>query len=638
MTLALGPIEASACGGAFYMVLDAPRRSEGYHLSEMLYGSDPYGEYRPELLDFLYPLRGSAPEAYATLDNVLQNYSYDETPPDPEPGYASTRARLADYEAALSKGDLGAMRDAAAALVEEILDLPAPVAEPFAAELRGPVELLELGAALDGVPVRELQSYLYGATPTHPLLIAASQVRGLDPSKATALLASSPSHPRRASLRWLSMRHRAAVDIPDGWDASEIAERIDPVKHRALIDGADQWLKDYPKHPLADYVRLYKLRLHYLRGEADPAWAILFDLYERHPVRAANEMRFLDRQHVPVPSSADLSALPPEVAAALLPEVIDPSLWSALWQRSASEPGPWALPLQERLLLSLARSEGPLDLARYAAFPQAAAAPSETWSRLRALVVLKAGRSDLARDQLALLPVADPWTANLRARLDLEAKNLVGAASQPGLPADVMQYLVRIEATDEDLLRLADSSDTAVAWEARLALSTKAIADRGDYKRAAKLMSKVDPERAALYTQARSLTRSRGAGAAVDRAHFFREKAGLIFASNDVYWYRSLPVDSPLDPAITSWLTRSFATYYALVAYADWLSRLDVASLDAFELTHAREILREADDTYNLLLNYGSSDGYAWGQILPNSPPAVTIRKVGKEIRARTGS
>ena len=83
-----------------------------------------------------------------------------------------------------------------------------------------------------------------------------------------------------------------------------------------------------------------------------------------------------------------------------------------------------------------------------------------------------------------------------------------------------------------------------------------------------------------------------------------------------------------------SWLKRSFATYEALDAYAQWLDRLDGATLDAAHYQEAWAVLAEADATYNTLLNLGSSDRFAWSALAPQSPPAVTIRRVGKALRA----
>ena len=42
--------------------------------------------------------------------------------------------------------------------------------------------------------------------------------------------------------------------------------------------------------------------------------------------------------------------------------------------------------------------------------------------------------------------------------------------------------------------------------------------------------------------------------------------------------------------------------------------------------------LGEADSAYNTLLNYGSSDTYAWGSVLPQSAEAVAVRRVGRAL------
>lgn len=133
-----------------------------------------------------------------------------------------------------------------------------------------------------------------------------------------------------------------------------------------------------------------------------------------------------------------------------------------------------------------------------------------------------------------------------------------------------------------------------------------------------------------------------------------RAQAGRIFLDRgyeEVVFYRSLPMrtwgDGPARAAglpfseaqeaeaIRAWATRSFATWEALQAYAEWLGALDVARLKGADLTEARRVLDEADTAYNALLNYGSYDSYAWGTFLPDSEPAKTVRRVGRALRQR---
>jgi hypothetical protein len=88
-------------------------------------------------------------------------------------------------------------------------------------------------------------------------------------------------------------------------------------------------------------------------------------------------------------------------------------------------------------------------------------------------------------------------------------------------------------------------------------------------------------------------------------------------------------------PATEAWLKRSFATWYALGAYARWLDMLPAGRQSGATYTEAMKVLAEADATYNVLLNYGSGEYYAWGSILPTSQPAQDIRRVGRVLKAK---
>jgi hypothetical protein len=633
---------ALACGGRYDGIPHEVLLPASWHLQSQLgSGDDPYwGVDDAGLTSFLYPLRPTDPALYTAVDQALQ---YGEEPQltDPELEQAS-----ADYQAAWGSGRLEEALAAAARVVERQLDLPALLAQRYAPALREPVELLELAPALRGLSAEQLAAFR-GGSPHSALLQQASQVRGLDPSQADALLAQSPQHPRLASLQWLSLRHALASELADGWTAEQVAEHTDAATFEALLAQADAWLARHPGHPLADHVRLKKLRVNYLRGDAARAWAFLFELYERHPVRAAYEMRFLLAQGLE-PAGLEPDKLSPELLAAMMPWLSPtPAQWSRWWKRAAGAEGPGALALQERLLLQLAQREGELALRDWKAFPRAAAAPSETWAELRLVALMQARRYAEARAQASRLPQDSPFAAKLRAQLCLLEGDWSGALLQPGLPPEASAYLVRVLAPEPALEQAATSGEPTMAWEASLALATRSLATTGDWLAGARWLEPVDPGRAALWREASDLARDERPQGKLLYARFLVSHAGAIFIERDRSWYRGLPLARgqpyavPLEAqaeqeAIDAWLQRSFATWKALGAYADWLGALEVAKLSPAQLLEAQAVLREADDAYNALLNYDSiGGGYAWGRLLPGSEPARTVRQVGKELRAR---
>jgi hypothetical protein len=646
--LAALPAPALACGGSDYAVLDAPLVPVSQAVDAWLegYGDMDWEPHPAPVTRFLYGLHGTDPAAYTALEAVL----YD-APPDTKSELALPT--LAPFQAALSAGDRKAAHDAAAALVEAVLDLPAPLADASAPLLRAPVEYLEIEGKLGTLPAPAVAAYFAGGAPTGALLTQAAAVRGLAPAAAAAILARTPAHPRAASLRWLALRHAMATDIPDGWDYGEIHAAMPAGVGDRLQAQADAWLRDFPTHPLADYVRLATLRVRYLDGDTDAAWSVLLEMYARHPVRVANEARFLVKQGFAPPATLDLAALPPEFASALLADVsLTPVVWDQLWRKAASNAAaPWALPLQERLLWQL--SEGNPTGALPPSFAAIAVAPpaSPTWGRLVLAVLLREGRVDEAWAQTERLKDDVEFVGPIRAQIRLLRRDWSGALHEPGLPADSQSYLLRVLAPDDVLQGLLADPDAALASEARFNLALRARAAPGGWKAGATLLAPTDPARSALWKRAAKLAAGKKDAQVLAYARFLRSQAGEIFLENtheDVVWYRALPSWSPDTPPArvaglpfstddelartAAWLPRAFATHGAFVVYARWLDGLDVSKLDATRYKQAQIALGEADSAYNTLLNYGSSDTYAWGSVLPQSAEAVAVRRVGRAL------
>lgn len=541
------------------------------------------------------------------------------------------------FRDALAVGDLDAADRAARAIVEAVMDAPASD-ESYQEELRLAVEFIEVRPTLDKTPKPAIAAWFASTSASTTGLPSALQaiapVRVLGASgKAIKLDAK---HPRAASLRWLALREALKTDIPNGWTREELRAAA-PKGFGGLMAQTDAWLRDFPDHPLADYVRLKKLRLLYLSDDEDAAWALLLEMYPRHPDRVAAEMRFLVLQGL-TSSTLDPLAIPLEVALGNAESrPLSNREWDVLWRKTEVEPdAAWALAAQERLLLLAYRERRSGAASLPDAFPAKPAAPSETWAKLRLGAVMLDGRADDAAKQLALLDPKDAMVAPLTARLHLDRGAWADAIRTPGLDPAAARYLIRIAAPHEVAAALIDDPDPALRWEARLTVATRKLAKDGDWDAGARLLAAVDSDRATRWHQAGALSRASGQEATLAYARFLRDNGGQLLAGNDyddVLFYRSLP--EPQSPETVAWLTRSFSTWYAVGAYAKWLDRVDVARVSGGELARARQVLDEADRTYNTLLNYGSGEYYAWGSVLPTSEPAVTIRRVGKALRAK---
>ncbi len=608
----LWPVAAFPCGGPDSANLTQALEPVEVHVDTWLYQSDDNWEWSPApVTRFLY--------AFPTVE-------------------VHPEVAAKSFHDSLTRGDLDAADKAARDIVEAVMDLPTEQAEPFGEELRLAVEFIEVRPTLGKTPKEAVAAWFASTSaPTAGLpaaLAAVAPVRALGDSGQIGRV--DAKSPRAASMRWLALREHLRTDIPNGWSREELRAGA-PKGFGALKSQVDAWLRDYPTHPLADYVRLKQLRLLYLEEDADASWALLLEMYPRHPARVAAEMRFLTLQGV-TSAKLDPLAIPLEVAlgnAEARP--LTGKEWDALWRKTeADAASPTSLVAQERLLLLAYRDRKASGTALPSAFPATPAAPTETWAKLRLAAVMTDGRAEDAEKQLALLLPEDPMVAPLRARLRIDRGEWIDAIRTPGLDPDAVRYMIRIAAPEKVATALVDDPDRAIRWEARMTVASRQFAANGDWNAGATLLEPVDVERAALWRVGGGLAKSASKDGLLAYARFLRSNGGRLFVGNDyddVLFYRSLP-DSQ-SPESVAWLTRSFSTWYALGAYARWLDGVDLAHLKGGELTRARQVLAEADETYNTLLNYGSSDYYAWGAVLPISEPAVTIRRVGKVLRAK---
>jgi hypothetical protein len=648
MSLA-APVPALACGGGDSYWLHQPIQPAATHVEGWLYNDFYWGEDGPEGVSrFLHVARALDVEGMESLESAL-----DGVPYNPELDMPGPSSLIPVMTAALSDGNVRSAEEIAWRIVEEVADLPVPLAERHVDALRLAVELIEVRPLLKKVPPAAAVEYfssIDGKAP-RPLQLA-SEVRGTSPSVDLKVPAK---HPRAASLAWLQLRGEFAA-LPDGWSADDMRSAA-PGAAEALQPKVDAWLSKYPKHPLRPWAELKKVRLHYLAGESDAAWAILLRMHRAHPARVTNEMRFLVRQGV-LPSAVVWADLPIEIAGGLLTEVaFDEADWNMLWLKTQQDPNAaWAVALQERLLLAAMRD---LQVGRPLPreFPKAPGAPTVAWGRLRVSALVDAGYTSEAEAQIAAMPGEDEFLAPIRARLAIERGDWAAAIRTPQLDVGARRYLIRVIAPEPALVGLIDDQDDMIALESRLSLATRRLASTGNWDQGADLLSQADPDRAQLWREAGLLARNTSVSGRLAFARFMGKAAGRIFlqaGGDEMVWYRSLPHSGPPEPtpeakvSIRNWptpeeewvlteqfLKRNFATWMAFEAYSQWLMALDLRTLSRpTAATQANQVLAEADQAYNNLINYGSGDYYAWGHIAGSSEAARNVRGVGRVIHA----
>lgn len=638
---ALSAPAALACGGGEYANLDDALTPAVSHVDTWLFADAWMGGEADPLTDFLYTASAQDPALFDAL-----NKAYGWEPAPAFPGAVDKADGV--FHAALVRGDYDGALNAAKEVVEGVLDLPVVLAESHTEQLRLAVEFIEVRGSLGNAAPAAVAAWFASTTASTAgvpaQLSAIAAVRTTTPEQAAKL--TQVKHVRAASVRWLAIRHALQTGIPNGWSAEDIRTAA-PGGFGALDAQLDAWLRDFPTHPLADYARLKKVRLAYLAGKNDAAWTLIADQYTRHPARAADELRFLYAQGA-LPSADVVRKLPPELAAGLVVDVpVGDATWNALWQQTeAHKDAPWAVRVQERLMLAALKAVAESPTAGLpSAFPAAAARPSDAWMRIRTAALMQAGRFDDARAQLKLAP-AEPFYAPLSAQLALEAGDWVSAIRTPGLDGDAMRYLVRVLAPVEVLQQLVDDPDVGIRWEARVSIASRQLADTRDWAAGAALLEPVDAERAALWRKADALSKGTSFKKRVAFARFLASNGGHLLMNNDhgdVVWYRSLPFSAPYQEgayapdraglhilpadewaATEAWLKRSFSTWYAVNVYADAL-----ASGGRSAGVAGGQALQAADTSYNTLLNYGSGDYYAWASILPDSAAAHKIRDFG---------
>lgn len=598
------PRPAEACGGPGYADLGA-LEPIGAILGRLSWKNDDDFEslQRPELR-FLYPFRL---ETKAALD-PLWSFSY------PDAGPAPTQPAMNDaLDIALRSGnamaiDRGAGRALAIWLATPPVDGAAQRKDAWRA-----AEIARVAPHLAKSPAADVRDFFAGRA-----------VPGAPPA---ALAARTNAEQAASAFEAMDAMFRAT--IPDGWrDATK--NQVSAATWQKLEHAVDAWLARYPAHPLRDYVRLYKERVRYFRGDGDGAWDVLFDVYPRLRVRALAEMRYLLVRGIEPPKTRLDALTDPALVAAFADESrITPARFTRWWKLAEAHPKRRASTnLEERLLLWAARTAAPGKLP--SGFPRTAQDPTPLWGKLRAAALIAAARWPAARAELGGLP-DDAERALLAAHYFVARSRPDLAAALPKLGADTRQYLLRVLVDDKALVHLSNGA-TSLARQARFERGVR-LAAAGKWRAAATLIQHDDPTHAKRWREVAAIAGAHDADASLRLARFLAEHREALFYEQNPDMYRAFsgrydPKANPVESsAIEIALARSTPRWLALEAYTRWLEQNPRGAI-------ARSVLDEADDAYNRLTNWAGGNYLFWGTYAPHSALAKRLRRAGRAVRA----
>jgi hypothetical protein len=656
VALALVAMPAFPCGGPGADIVDRPLVPVHDYLRRTLYDDEYESQLRPELR-FLEPFRRAMPDSVGAL--LAFAYEGDGYRPaadrDTLPRHYE-RERLGAMARLIEQGDYAGAEATARRVVSDVLDMPAGLASPYAQALRTAVELVELARSLTPGDRVTAARYFSGDSTTRESLAAAGalprvlgaalDIRRLRRSEASVYADAHASSPRLASLRFVALQEAMRAGIPDGW-ASSTRDSVPPMRWDELERLHADWLRRFPNHPLADYVRLSRVRLLYFKGDDTRAWEELLAMYPRHRERVLGEMRYLVRQGA-LPESIEGPRFDWPLRAALIPEVrLAPEQWDAYWQATESHAGePWAIVMQERLLwraTKLAESTRSLP----SRFPQRPAAPTPLWAKLRLLALLEAGNLDGATAQADSTDDSEDDLGAIRVRLHLLRRDWGKALAAARADDAATAYLVRVLAPQPIVDSLAAAAASPLATDVRLTIAARRAAI-GDWTGASRSVAATDPDQARRWARTATLAADTSRSGGLAFARWMRDQHGRLFFGEDTFWLRGLnwrldaldrdttdrlepPAFDPRLPwtaaeertKIDAHLRSTTELYYSLGAYARWL---DGATRSTPGLV---AVLREADQVYNRLVNWDESNSRFWSAALTRSPEARSIRRAG---------
>lgn len=639
------------CGGPEHYDIDAPLATADAYLQAVETVDDFDFRPRPELR-FVHPFIASGvPRASAMWMHAYADAARN-TPAALDTSAAfSLVAPVAAFDSAAQRGDARALSVAARALLNEALSVPAVVADEYHVPVRRAVEALELlsapGVATAMTPSLVQRLYVddrRGVEDVRILPAWAREALAMRALPRDSMPAWGDAHPqslRLGSLRFVGLQLAMKRGIPDGW-AREIRDSVPPARWREFAALHDDWMQRFADHPLAPWVTLSRIRLAYFAGDTTTAWNVALGLYRAHTPRAVEEMRFLLRQSF-YPPTLDDPRIDDVLRAALLGEVpIDGARWRQEWERAQRVNAPWAVAARDRLMWRAAR-----DSAKTLRLP-ANALDVPAWSLspiggvLRLVALIRAGR---VRDAIARVDSlgTDSLVAPMKVQLLLAARRWRDALAAPGVEAESRAYLVRVLAPDSVLASLAVSSGGPLATEAQRTLATR-VAAAGGWSAAADRLPSRDASRRALWRGTQALAADTSLGGRLAFARYMRARNGKLFWGNDKIWYRSLnwrlvsitdTVNVGFNP-ILPWTSADearaigrhfrdrFEMYHAVRAYADFLARAPRTDV------RRTAALREANLTYNWLVNWDNNNSRFWEQALEEEGIGRAIRQAGR--------
>jgi len=661
--VALVAVPAFPCGGPGADIVDAPLVPVRDYLVHTLYDDEYESHLRLELR-FLEPFRRTMPDSLGALFSfAYEGGGYvSETASDTLPRHHE-REKLHATIRAVEQGDYRGAAVLARRVVDDVLDLPAGLAGPYAQALRTAVDVIDLTPSLTPGQATTAARYFGGDSTTRdslaatgalpPVLREAREIPRLARDQAGAYADAHETSPRLASLRFVALQEAMRAGIPNGW-ATSIRDSVPAARWDELERLHTDWLRRFAGHPLADYVRLSRVRLMYFKGDAARAWNELLAMYPRHRARVVGEMRYLVQQSA-LPESIDDPRFDWPLRTALVTSVgVTTEQWNTYWLATESNAHePWALAMQERLLwraVEAARTSRSLP----SRFPQQAAAPSPLWAKLRLLALLEAGNLDAARAQADSADDSDADIGAIRVRLHLLRRDWGKAVAATPAADPAALYLVRVLAPQPIVDSLAAQPTSPLANDARLTIAGRRAA-AADWAGARRAVGSTDAAKAQRWARTASLAADTSRSGRLAFARWMRDQHGRLFFGERTFWLRGLnwrlyglagdtaDRSSPppkLDPRlpwtaaeerakIDAHLRSTTELYYSLRAYARWL---DGATPSTPGLA---AVLREADRVYNRLVNWDESNSPFWSAALTHSPEARSIRRAGSLLGQR---
>jgi hypothetical protein len=353
-------VPAFPCGGPGSDIVDRPLVPVESYLNTTLHDDEYQVRLRDELR-FLEPFRAEMPDSVGRLYTfAYETGGYLAEMPDDSVRRRVESDALAPSIAAIARGAFPEAVSAARAVVDAVLNEPAGLALAHHAALRTAVEITDIAPRLRPADASVAARYFastaseratLGATGVlPPLLREGLAIRSLSRDSAAAYADAHPATPRLGSLRFVALQEAMRTGIPNGWGAS-IRDSMPAGRWAQLERVHDEWLRTFASHPMADYVRLSKVRLFYFKGDPARAWNELLEIYPRHRLRLLGEMRYLVYMGMLPPSLDDRRIDWPLRAALLMQAPVTAEQWTSYWRASAAQAAaPWAATLQERLL------------------------------------------------------------------------------------------------------------------------------------------------------------------------------------------------------------------------------------------------------------------------------------------------